>query len=63
MTDTIEQAVGQICSSPSMTHNLEQCVKLIKEAAGQGAEVTRLPIQSIYDVPVLVQHHTLQHNP
>ncbi|CAJ2511240.1 Uu.00g068650.m01.CDS01 [Anthostomella pinea] len=32
-------AVGQICSSNSMAHNLEQCVKLVGKAASAGAKV------------------------
>lgn len=33
------QAVGQICSTSSMAHNLDQCVKLMGKAAEAGAEV------------------------
>lgn len=33
------KAVGQICSTASMAHNLEQCRKLMEEAAGKGAKV------------------------
>lgn len=33
------QAVGQICSTASMAHNLAQCVRLMEEAAGKGAQV------------------------
>ncbi|KAK6075201.1 carbon-nitrogen hydrolase [Seiridium cupressi] len=41
-------AVGQICSTASMTHNLEQCVKLISKAAAAGAKVLFLPEASDY---------------
>lgn len=37
------QAIGQICSTSSMTHNLGQCVKLMKEAADKGAKVRLHP--------------------
>lgn len=36
---SVSQAVGQICSTASMTHNLEQCVRLMEEAAGKEAKV------------------------
>ncbi|ETS79246.1 hypothetical protein PFICI_09099 [Pestalotiopsis fici W106-1] len=41
-------AVGQICSSASMTLNLEQCVKLVSKAAAAGAKVLFLPEASDY---------------
>lgn len=41
-------AVGQICSTSSMTHNLDQCVKLVSKAAEAGAEVLFLPEASDY---------------
>ncbi|KAI1417976.1 carbon-nitrogen hydrolase [Hypoxylon sp. FL1857] len=41
-------AVGQICSSNSMAHNLEQCVKLVGQAAAAGAKVLFLPEASDY---------------
>ncbi|KAK6193026.1 putative secondary metabolism biosynthetic enzyme [Pestalotiopsis sp. IQ-011] len=41
-------AVGQICSSASMTHNLEQCVRLVSKAAAAGAKVLFLPEASDY---------------
>ncbi|KAI5927910.1 carbon-nitrogen family protein [Camillea tinctor] len=41
-------AVGQICSSNSMAHNLEQCVKLVGRAASAGAKVLFLPEASDY---------------
>ncbi|KAI5864340.1 carbon-nitrogen hydrolase [Durotheca rogersii] len=42
------QAVGQICSSNSMAHNLEQCVKLVGQAAAAGAKILFLPEASDY---------------
>ncbi|KAI1634678.1 carbon-nitrogen hydrolase [Biscogniauxia mediterranea] len=41
-------AIGQICSSNSMAHNLEQCVKLVGRAASAGAKVLFLPEASDY---------------
>ncbi|KAI1330692.1 carbon-nitrogen hydrolase [Xylariaceae sp. FL0255] len=41
-------AIGQICSSNSMTHNLAQCVKLVGQAASAGAKVLFLPEASDY---------------
>ncbi|KAH6656401.1 carbon-nitrogen family protein [Truncatella angustata] len=41
-------AVGQICSTASMTHNLEQCIKLVSKAAAAGAKVLFLPEASDY---------------
>ncbi|KAI2611247.1 carbon-nitrogen hydrolase [Hypoxylon fragiforme] len=41
-------AVGQICSSNSMAHNLEQCVKLVGQAAAAGAKILFLPEASDY---------------
>ncbi|KAI1343829.1 carbon-nitrogen hydrolase [Xylariaceae sp. FL0016] len=41
-------AVGQICSSNSMAHNLEQCVKLVGKAAAAGAKILFLPEASDY---------------
>ncbi|OTB03507.1 hypothetical protein M426DRAFT_321661 [Hypoxylon sp. CI-4A] len=41
-------AIGQICSSNSMAHNLEQCVKLVGQAAAAGAKVLFLPEASDY---------------
>ncbi|KAI0136800.1 carbon-nitrogen family protein [Xylariales sp. AK1849] len=41
-------AVGQICSTASMSHNLEQCVKLVARAAAAGAKVLFLPEASDY---------------
>lgn len=38
-----DQAVGQICSTASMTHNLEQCVRLVSKAAAAGAKVYMIP--------------------
>lgn len=34
-----QQAVGQICSTSSLAHNLEQCVRLVAKAATGGAKV------------------------
>ncbi|KAL8407630.1 hypothetical protein RB594_006454 [Gaeumannomyces avenae] len=41
-------AIGQICSTPSMEHNLQQCVQLLKEASAAGAKVLFLPEASDY---------------
>ncbi|ROT43242.1 nitrilase and fragile histidine triad fusion protein NitFhit [Sodiomyces alkalinus F11] len=41
-------AVGQICSTASLSHNLEQCVGLISKAAVGGARVLFLPEASDY---------------
>ncbi|KAK8026001.1 carbon-nitrogen hydrolase [Apiospora arundinis] len=41
-------AVGQICSTASMAHNLEQCVRLVSKAAAAGAKVLFLPEASDY---------------
>ncbi|ORY56924.1 nitrilase and fragile histidine triad fusion protein NitFhit [Pseudomassariella vexata] len=41
-------AVGQICSTTSMAHNLEQCVKLVGKAAAAGAKVLFFPEASDY---------------
>ncbi|KAL7624261.1 Carbon-nitrogen hydrolase [Parahypoxylon ruwenzoriense] len=41
-------AVGQICSTNSMAHNLEQCVKLVGQAAAAGAKILFLPEASDY---------------
>ncbi|KAI1388212.1 carbon-nitrogen hydrolase [Hypoxylon trugodes] len=41
-------AIGQICSSNSVAHNLEQCVKLVGQAAAVGAKVLFLPEASDY---------------
>ncbi|KAI1139585.1 carbon-nitrogen hydrolase [Hypoxylon sp. FL0543] len=41
-------AVGQICSSNSMAHNLEQCVRLVGQAAAAGAKILFLPEASDY---------------
>ena len=39
---TSPQAVGQICSTASMTHNLAQCRAVIQKAVTGGAKVSRL---------------------
>ncbi|KAK1840135.1 carbon-nitrogen hydrolase, partial [Colletotrichum chrysophilum] len=41
-------AVGQICSTASLAHNLEQCVKLVAKAAVGGAKVLFLPEAADY---------------
>ncbi|KAI0467872.1 carbon-nitrogen hydrolase [Xylaria cf. heliscus] len=41
-------AIGQICSSNSMTANLAQCVKLVGQAAKAGAKILFLPEASDY---------------
>ncbi|EFX06044.1 carbon-nitrogen family protein [Grosmannia clavigera kw1407] len=41
-------AIGQICSTASMAHNLEQCVSLVHRAAAAGAKVLFLPEASDY---------------
>ncbi|OBR06275.1 Carbon-nitrogen hydrolase [Colletotrichum higginsianum IMI 349063] len=41
-------AVGQITSTASLSHNLEQCVRLIAKAAAGGAKVLFLPEASDY---------------
>ncbi|KAJ9133579.1 Carbon-nitrogen family protein [Pleurostoma richardsiae] len=40
--------IGQICSTSSMAHNLEQCVRLMSKAAAAGAKVLFLPEASDY---------------
>ncbi|KAL2289991.1 hypothetical protein FJTKL_00535 [Diaporthe vaccinii] len=41
-------AIGQICSTPDISHNLEQCLKLVKEAAQAGAKAIFFPEASDY---------------
>ncbi|KAL1889205.1 Carbon-nitrogen hydrolase [Sporothrix stenoceras] len=41
-------AIGQICSTASVAHNLEQCVSLVSRAAAAGAKVLFLPEASDY---------------
>ncbi|KAI1750164.1 carbon-nitrogen hydrolase [Xylaria castorea] len=41
-------AIGQICSSNSMTANLNTCVKLVGQAASAGAKILFLPEASDY---------------
>ncbi|OHE97079.1 carbon-nitrogen hydrolase [Colletotrichum orchidophilum] len=41
-------AVGQICSTASLSHNLEQCVRLVAKAAVGGAKVLFLPEAADY---------------
>ncbi|KAF2472302.1 nitrilase-like protein [Lindgomyces ingoldianus] len=44
-------AIGQICSTPSMTNNLSQCLQLIQKASSAGASVLFLPEASDYIAP------------
>ncbi|KAL8712261.1 MAG: hypothetical protein Q9220_003412 [cf. Caloplaca sp. 1 TL-2023] len=44
-------AIGQICSTSSMTHNLSQCQSLVKKAAAAGAKALFLPEASDYIAP------------
>ncbi|KAF2813265.1 putative nitrilase [Mytilinidion resinicola] len=48
-------AVGQICSTASMTHNLSQCVTLIQKAASAGAKALFLPEASDYIAPTAAE--------
>ncbi|KAI1106826.1 carbon-nitrogen hydrolase [Jackrogersella minutella] len=41
-------AIGQICASNSMAHNLKQCVQLVGQAAAAGAKILFLPEASDY---------------
>ncbi|KAG6360188.1 hypothetical protein INS49_011244 [Diaporthe citri] len=41
-------AIGQICSTADIPHNLEQCLKLVKEAAHAGAKAIFFPEASDY---------------
>ncbi|CAK7566593.1 MAG: Carbon-nitrogen hydrolase [Sporothrix epigloea] len=41
-------AIGQICSTASVAHNLEQCLSLLHRAAAAGAKVLFLPEASDY---------------
>ncbi|WYZ36759.1 hypothetical protein EsH8_II_000265 [Colletotrichum jinshuiense] len=41
-------AIGQICSTASLSHNLEQCLRLVAKAAVGGAKVLFLPEASDY---------------
>ncbi|CAK7273311.1 Carbon-nitrogen hydrolase [Sporothrix epigloea] len=41
-------AIGQICSTASVAHNLEQCLSLLRRAAAAGAKVLFLPEASDY---------------
>ncbi|KAF1364857.1 carbon-nitrogen hydrolase [Lizonia empirigonia] len=41
-------AVGQICSTASLSHNLQQCQKLVKKASEAGASAIFLPEASDY---------------
>ena len=37
------QAVGQICATASMAHNLAQCQMLVRKAVAAGAKVFWIP--------------------
>ncbi|KAG6018413.1 hypothetical protein E4U41_003913 [Claviceps citrina] len=52
-------AVGQICSTASMTANLEQCVRLVAEAAAGGAKAAPhpFPLETRRDVHDALLHH------
>ncbi|KAF2706811.1 nitrilase [Pleomassaria siparia CBS 279.74] len=41
-------AIGQICSTSSMSHNLTQCISLVEKASSAGAKVLFLPEASDY---------------
>ncbi|KAK7193504.1 carbon-nitrogen hydrolase [Paraphaeosphaeria sporulosa] len=43
-----DQAIGQICSTASMTHNLSQCTSLIRRASAAGAAALFLPEAADY---------------
>lgn len=45
------QAIGQICSTASMAHNLSQCRVLVQKAAEAGAKALFLPEASDYIAP------------
>ncbi|PHH83119.1 hypothetical protein CDD82_3529 [Ophiocordyceps australis] len=45
---TVKAAVGQICSTASIKHNLDQCVQLVAKAALGGAKILFLPEASDY---------------
>ncbi|KAJ9647969.1 Carbon-nitrogen hydrolase [Coniosporium tulheliwenetii] len=44
----VEQAVGQICSTADLAHNLSQCQTLVQKAAEAGAQALFLPEASDY---------------
>ncbi|ORY13766.1 carbon-nitrogen hydrolase [Clohesyomyces aquaticus] len=44
-------AIGQICSTASMTHNLNQCISLVRKASSAGASALFLPEASDYIAP------------
>ncbi|PHH66686.1 hypothetical protein CDD81_6523 [Ophiocordyceps australis] len=45
---TVKAAVGQICSTACIKHNLDQCVQLVAKAALGGAQILFLPEASDY---------------
>lgn len=54
------QAIGQICSTASMAHNLGQCVRLLSRAAEAGAEVrVVLPFVLMCPGRIVVTHRAL----
>ncbi|KAG9845328.1 putative nitrilase, partial [Aureobasidium melanogenum] len=44
----VKAAIGQICSTADLSHNLEQCKTLVKKAVAEGAKVLFLPEASDY---------------
>ena len=44
LTQFLRQAVGQLCSTASMAHNLQQCQILIRKAAVAKAKVSLLDL-------------------
>ena len=45
------QAVGQLCSTASMPHNLQQCRALVKKAVAAGAKVRVRIVDSALVLP------------
>lgn len=45
ITNVSLQAIGQLCSTSSMAHNLSQCKVLFQKAAALGAKVCRVSIE------------------
>ncbi|CCA73038.1 probable NIT2-nitrilase [Serendipita indica DSM 11827] len=44
-------AVAQLCSTPSITHNIERCLRLIRRAAAANAKLVYLPEAADYIAP------------
>ena len=44
------KAVGQLCSTASMTHNLAQCRSLVQKAVSVGAKVSFPPSRPLYSL-------------